>query len=118
MTDLLGAYTEKVLEANSVYDNLNERYHLFAEAEYQLINELYIYRPLTMRGQGWNVSVSRAAGYHSPSGSYGLSSNRLQGLYVIDGEGITRHERLDAVAAYKALKAAYLDAHGSINVYD
>ena len=117
-TDLLASYTEKVLEANSVYDNLNERYHLFAEAEYQLINELYIYRPLTMRGQGWNVSISRAAGYHSPSGSYGLSSNRLQGLYVIDGEGITRQERLDAVAAYNALKAAYLEAHGSINVYD
>lgn len=116
--DILAAYTEKVLEANAVYDNLNERYHLFAEAEYMLINELNIYRPLTMRGQGWNVSVSRAAGYHSPSGSYGLSSNRLQGLYVIDGEGITRAERQAAVAAYDALKAEYLAAHGAINVYD
>ena len=116
--DLLGEYTEMVLEANGVYDNLNERYHLFAEAEYHLINELHIYRPLTMRGQGWNVSVSRAAGYHSPSGSYGLSSNRLQGLYVIDGEGITRTERLAAVAKYDELKAAYLAEHGSINVYD
>ena len=118
-SNLLEDYTALVREANTVFDNLNRRYNLFAQAEYMLINELNIFRPLTMRGQGWNVSISRAAGYHSPSGSYGLSANRLQGLYVIaDGNGITRAERLAAVAKYNELKAAYLAEHGSINVYD
>ena len=118
-SNLLEDYTALVREANNVFDNLNRRYNLFAQAEYMLIEELNIFRPLTMRGQGWNVSISRAAGYHSPTGSYGLSGNRLQGLYVIAGsDGITRAERLAAVEAYNAAKAAYLAEHGSINVYD
>ncbi|MDR0934908.1 MAG: ABC transporter substrate-binding protein [Erysipelotrichaceae bacterium] len=115
--DLLAEYSEKVSEANAQYEDVNERFDLFAEAEYMLINELGIYRPLTMQGQGRQVSISRAVGYSSPSGSYGLSSNRLDGLWVLD-QALLRTERQEVIAKHDADKAAYLAEHGSINIYD
>ena len=48
-----------------------------------------------------------------------LTVTKFESGYVIaDGNGITRAERLAAVAKYNELKAAYLAEHGSINVYD
>ncbi len=115
--NLLEEYTELVDAADSEYENINDRYDLFAEAEYMLLEELAIYRPLTMYGQGRQVSVSRASGYHSPSGTYGLANNRLDGLYVLV-DTITGAERQTALAAYNELKEAYLARYGTINIYD
>lgn len=113
---LLGEYTAKVEAANAEYEDINTRFDLFAEAEYMLINELGIYKPLTMQGQGRQVSISRAVGYESPSGSYGLSSNRLEGLWVMV-DVILRSERQVAIATFEANKAAYTAQYGSINIY-
>lgn len=113
---LLTDYSEKVTEANNEYEDINTRFDLFAEAEYMLINELGIFRPLTMTGQGRQVSISRAVGYESPTGSYGLSSSRLDGLWVLFDK-LLRSERQTVVAKYDANKAAYLAEYGAINIY-
>lgn len=113
---LLGEYTDIVKLANSKYEDINERFALFAEAEYMLINEMGIYKPLTMQGQGRQVSISRAVGYESPSGSYGLSSSRLDGLWVLVDK-LLRSERQVVIAKYDASKASYLAKHGAINIY-
>ncbi len=114
--NLLEYYTTLVNAADAEYQNVNTRYDNFAEAEYYLLNELAIFKPLTMRGQGRQCSVSKAAGYETPTGAYGLSSNRLDGLYVLVNT-ITGEQRKAATAKYNELKAAYLQAHGSINIY-
>lgn len=114
--NLLEEYTDMVDAADEEYEDINDRYDGFAEAEYMLLNELAIFKPLTMRGQGRQVSVSRASGYHSPSGSYGLANSRLDGLYVL-AETINREDRTAAYTKYEESKAAYLAAHGTINIY-
>ena len=114
--NLLEEYTDMVNAADAEYEDINDRYDGFAEAEYMLLNELAIFKPLTMRGQGRQVSVSRASGYHSPSGSYGLANSRLAGLYVL-AETINREDRTAAYTKYEESKAAYLAAHGTINIY-
>lgn len=113
---LLSEYTAKVNEANAEYEDINTRFDLFAEAEYMLINELAIFRPLTMTGQGRQVSISRAVGYESPSGAYGLSSSRLDGLWVLVDK-LLRSERQVVIEKYDANKAAYTAEHGAINIY-
>lgn len=113
---LLSEYTAKVKAANEEYEDINTRFDLFAEAEYMLINEMGIYKPLTMQGQGRQVSISHAVGYESPSGSYGLSSSRLEGLWVLVDK-LLRTERQTVIAKYDASKAAYLAEHGAINIY-
>lgn len=115
--DLLDEYTALVNNANSEYENISERYNLFAEAEYMLLNELHIFRPLTMTGQGRGLSISRAAGYLSPSGSYGLAKDRLDGLLVLK-ETISGDTRKKCTTTYEAKKAAYLDEYGSMYIYD
>ena len=113
---LLGEYTDLVKAGNREYEDINERFDIFAEAEYKLINELAIFKPLTMQGQGRQVSISFAVGYESPSGSYGLSSSRLDGLWVLVDK-LLRTERQAVIAKYDASKAAYLAEHGAINIY-
>ena len=113
---LLGDYTAKVTAASAEYEDLNTRFDLFAQAEYTLINELGIYKPLTMQGQGRQVSISYAAGYETPQGAYGLSSNRLEGLWVMV-DNILRTDRMKAIKAFEDNKAAYAAAHGAINIY-
>lgn len=116
-TDLLAAYTELVDEGAKETEDINARYEKFAEAEYMLIEELQFYKPQVNNGQGWSVSVSRAAGYFSPTASFGLANDRLTGLYVLENV-LTREERQAAREAQEAAKAAYLAEHGSINIYD
>ncbi|MGM9874075.1 MAG: hypothetical protein ACI31G_04080 [Bacilli bacterium] len=120
--DLLERYTAKVAEAAAETLDTNTRFDLFAEAEYMLLNELQIYMPQVNYGQGWSVTLSRAAGYETPTASYGLSNDRLTGLYVLN-EVLTRDERntirnnqAEAKEEYLAeLRAA---GKGAMNIYD
>lgn len=119
-SDLLAEYTEIVAEAASETEDINRRYDLFAEAEYLLLEELAFYKPMVNYGQGWQVSVSLAAGYMNPSASFGLAEYRLTGMYVLTKEDMfDREDRIAARAEHDANKAAYLEAvGGSINIYD
>lgn len=115
--DLLEDYTNLVNEANKEYDNIADRYGKFAEAEYMLLNELHIFRPLTMTSQGRGLSISKAAGYMSPQGSYGLAKDRLDGLLVLK-ETISGDTRKACTATFESKKAAYLEQYGTINIYN
>ncbi len=115
-TDLLGEYTELVKAAAAITDDINTRYNKFAECEYMLMEELSIYMPQINYGQGWSLSISRAAGYHMPTSNYGLSSDRMTGLWVLE-TALTREERQAVKAAYDAAKAAYTSSHPAINIY-
>lgn len=116
--ELLTEYDALVDEAAAITDDNNERFDLFAEAEYMLLEELAIYMPQVNYGQGWTWSVSRAAGYETPGGMYGLSRDRLTGTYVLE-EVLTRQERNALRAEQAERKEAYLEeiGGGSINIY-
>ena len=115
--DLLANYTALVKEGAQQTNDFNARFDKFAEAEYMLINELNIYKPQVNNGQGWAMSVSKAAGYYTPQANYGLSSDRLTGMFVLE-EVMTRTERQAARDKQTELKEAYVKKHGSINIYN
>ena len=114
--DLLTHYTATVRKAQKENENLTTRYSLFAEAEVELINDLAIYQPQVNRGQGWSLSISKSAGYEVPTSNYGISNERLTGLWVLK-DPLTREERASIRAEYDANKAAYIGEHGSMNIY-
>lgn len=114
--DLLGAYSAKVDEGAAFTENLYDRYTAFAEAEYMLIHELHIYEPQVNYGQGWSLSVSRSAGYEMPTSNYGLSNDRLTGMWVLD-EVMTRDERKIVRDEFNAAKKAYAEIHDAYDFY-
>lgn len=115
-TDLLAEYTDLVREADSEVESISVRYQKFAQAECMLLNELAIYQPLTMTGQGRNVSISRAAAYLNPTGSYGLAKDRNDGLIVLK-EAISGNDRKRCKDLYDSKKAAYIAEHSTVNIY-
>lgn len=90
--NILGKFDQLVAEGKNIHENFAERYNLFAQAEYELLNNAYTILPLYNNGQGWNASLSKGFGYESPSASYGLSRNRLTGMWILT-EPITREIR-------------------------
>lgn len=114
--DLLKEYTDIVSEGKKETTNLFNRYTKFAEAEVKLINELAIYMPQVNRGQGWSLSISKSAGYEMPTANYGLSSDRLTGMWVLV-KPLTRAERAEIRAEFDANKEAYTSSHPSYNIY-
>ena len=115
--DLLAEYSALVDAGAKETDNLTNRYTNFAKAEYKLINELHIYEPQVNRGQGWSLSVSKAAGYEVPTSNYGLSNERLTGMWVLV-DPLTRKERNEIREAYNAAKKAYAKEHGAYDFYN
>ncbi len=115
-TNLLREYTDMVKAAAAITDDINARYNKFAECEYMLMEELSIYMPQVNNGQGWSLSISRSAGYHMPQANYGLSSDRMTGLWVLE-TALNRQERQAIKAKYDAAKAKYTAEHPTINIY-
>lgn len=111
---LLEDYDDLVDVAKAEFSSNAVRYNLFAEAEYKLINDVYLIKPHSMNSQGWAVSVSRAVGYENPTASYGLADYRLTGMWVLV-EPPTGAERVEARATQAEKKAAALAATGSYN---
>ncbi|MCD8195167.1 MAG: ABC transporter substrate-binding protein [Coprobacillus sp.] len=124
-TNLLEEYTAIVAQGAAVTDDTNQRFDIFAEAEYMLEQELAIYMPHCNYGQGWAVSVSRTIGYEMPAGAYGISDDRLTGIWVLD-ELLQSDERKQIKANFDEAKEAYIqelkDANNgkssSLNIYD
>ena len=114
--DLLAHYTEAVQAGQVENENLTERYKKFAQAEVELINDLAIYMPQTNDGQGWSLTISKAAGYECPTANYGLSNDRLTGLWVLE-EPLTREERKAIRSEQEAAKKAWNDSHPTYNIY-
>lgn len=114
--DLLAEYTQLVKEGSKETENLTNRYSKFAEAEVLLIHELAIYQPQVNYGQGWSLSISKAAGYEVPTSNYGLSNDRLTGMWVL-AEPLTRVERNEIRAQFEINKAEYTSTHPTYNIY-
>lgn len=108
---LLEDYNNIVDEASKITTSNHERYAKFAEAEYMLLNELYIMKPSYMSTQGWTASVSRACGYENPSAHYGLADHSLLGIWILD-EIPTGAERKECREKQAAKKAEALAAVG------
>ncbi len=115
--DLLKAYSELVDAGAVETENLTNRYTKFAEAEYELINNLNIYQPQVNYGQGWSLSVSKSAGYEMPQSNYGLSNERLTGMWVLK-DTLTRQERNEIREAYQEAKKEYTSKHGAYDFYN
>ena len=115
-SDLLAHYTEIVRDGAEINDNLTDRYTKFAEAEVELIEDLAIYMPQVNYGQGWSLSVSKSAGYEMPTANYGLSSDRLTGMWILK-DPLTRVERQEIRDEYEAKKAEYKESHPAIDIY-
>lgn len=105
---MFDSYNAKVAAAAAVNESLSARYEAFAEAEYQLLNELYVIKPLYMSTQGWTASVSRAAGYENPTAHYGLADHCLKGIWVLV-DVPTGAERAAARELQKQKKAQALE---------
>ena len=115
-TDLLAHYTSLVRLGQKENDNLTTRYTYFAQAEVELINDLFIYAPQTNNGQGWALSISKSAGYEMPTSNYGISNDRLTGMWVLVSP-LTRAERTAIREEFNANKEAYTSTHPAINIY-
>lgn len=115
--DLLDEYTKLVKQGQSINDNLTARYSKFAEAEVLLIEKLAIYAPQVNNGQGWSFSISKSAGYEMPQANYGLSNDRLTGMFMLK-EPLTRAERTAVRAEFDAAKAEYTSTHPTYNIYE
>ncbi len=81
--NMLDEYDRLVAEGAQTNNNPTLRFELFAQAEVELLFEVHIMSPDYMSGQGWSVTVSRLAGYETPSAAYGLSSYKLKGVYAL-----------------------------------
>lgn len=109
-------YDSLVASGRVIYDNDDNRYTYFGKAEVELIFNCHIMQPLYMQGQGWSVSVSKAAGYEKPTAAYGLSSYKLKGVYILT-EPMLATDRFAAKALYNADKAEAL-ADDSYDIYN
>ena len=114
--NLLEEYTSIVDQGMHEYENLTARFGYFAEAEVKLIEELGIYKPQVNYGQGWSLSISNSAGYEMPTANYGLSNDRMTGMWVLK-DVLTRDERAAIRAEQEAAKAAWLETHDAYNIY-
>ena len=114
--DLLGEYTDLVNAGKGETMNLTNRYTDFAEAEVKLIEELAIYKPQVNYGQGWALSISNSAGYEMPTSNYGLSNDRMTGMYVLK-DVLTAKERKDIRAEQEKAKEAWTNSHDAYNIY-
>jgi ABC-type oligopeptide transport system substrate-binding subunit len=115
--DMFGEYNDLVAEASLETDSYANRYALFAQAEYMLLNQLYVMQPSYMSSIGWRVSISRNMGYDTPESSYGLASNKYTGIYVLK-DVMTRAQRNECFAKFSALKTSAIDAYGRERIYD
>ena len=115
-SNLLEEYTEIVNEGKKQNDNLTSRFGYFAQAEVKLIEELQIYKPQVNYGQGWSLSISNSAGYEMPTANYGLSNDRMTGMWVLK-QPLTREERKQIREEQEAAKKAWCDSHDSYNIY-
>lgn len=113
---ILGKYDDLVRLGADEHEDFGERYRLFAEAEYELLNEVNIMVPLYNNGQGWNASLSKAFGYSNPTSSYGLSSNRLINMWILVNP-VKRDKRYEVYDKYLKDKDAAL-LEGLNIIYD
>lgn len=116
VVDLLAEYEELVNNGKRETENLTARFTYFAEAEVKLINELGIYLPQVNYGQGWSLSVSNSAGYEMPTANYGLSNDRLTGMWILK-KTLTREERKAIREKQEQAKADWLATHDAYNIY-
>ena len=114
--DILAEYGSLVDAGAAETENLTNRYTYFAKAEYKLINELHFYEPQVNYGQGWSLSVSKTAGYEVPTSNYGLSDNRLTGMWVLETP-LTSKERAAIRQEYNEAKKTYAEEHGAYDFY-
>ena len=114
--NLLEEYEDLVNEGKKQNDDLTSRFSYFAEAEVKLIEELAIYKPQVNYGQGWSLSISHSAGYEMPTANYGLSNDRMTGMWVLE-EPLTREERASIRAEQEAAKAEWNRTHDAYNIY-
>jgi len=101
---MLETYDALVIEGKDITDDIAQRYSKFAEAEVELIYEQHLIRPLYNRGQGWRVTVTRTIAYEKPTATYGLSENKLKGMWVLE-ETVGAAKRLECKAIYDEKKA-------------
>ena len=114
--NLLEQYTSLVRQGQQEYENLTDRYTYFAKAEVHLIEDLAIYLPGTNGDQGWALSISKAAGYETPKSNYGLSNDRLTGMWVLK-KPLKGTERAKLRQEQKEAEDKWLAEHDTYNIY-
>ena len=114
--NLLDEYTSLVNQGKGQTLNLTNRYTFFAEAEVKLLEELAFYKPQVNYGQGWALSISNSAGYEMPTSTYGLSNDRMTGMYVLKNV-LTAEERKAIRAEQEHKKEEWASTHDAYNIY-
>lgn len=114
---MLDRYDDLVARGAGVRNNLEQRFRLFAQAEYELLFNVHIMQPNYMSGQGWTVTVSRLAGYETPTAAYGLSSYKLKGVYALT-TAMGGADRKAAKEKFNANKAKALAETSDEDIYE
>ncbi|MCH5172094.1 MAG: hypothetical protein J1F31_04655 [Erysipelotrichales bacterium] len=115
--NMLDVYDDLVARGAATRNNTTQRFELFAEAEVELLFNVHLMSPDYMSGQGWSVSVSRLAGYETPSAAYGLSSYKLKGVYALT-TAMGGADRKAAKAKFEANKKAALAGTSDEDIYE
>ncbi|MCH5180119.1 MAG: hypothetical protein J1F32_02755 [Erysipelotrichales bacterium] len=115
--NMLDIYDDLVARGAATTNNTIQRYELFAQAEVELLFEVHIMSPDYMSGQGWSVTVSRLAGYETPSAAYGLSSYKLKGVYALT-KAMGGADRKAAKAKFDANKKNALATSSDEDIFD
>ncbi len=113
----MAKYTQLYIDANTNITDKTTRFDLYAEAEYNLVNEVAIMKPIYNDGNGWSISLNQTVSYEMPQAAYGATDDRLVGLWVLDEipTNEQRHEWLEQYYAERdAAKAAFPDGY---NIY-
>ena len=104
---VLGEYDALYRAAIAITDASEKqaRYEAMAEAEYNLIFESAIIIPWLAQN-GYSASVANTVPYQAGRASYGLTSDKLKNVVVVDQtvNPITKDVRAAVVAAYEAAK--------------
>lgn len=115
--NMLSTYDNYVDSGAAQTTDSVQRFSLFAKAEYELLWNVHLMSPAYMQGQGWSVTVSKLAGYETPSAAYGLSSYKLKGIYslttVMGGA-----ERKAAKTLFETNKKAALADDSDYTIFD
>ena len=69
---------------SAVFSGVADLRKAFAEAEIYMLEELALMKPLYQTGQGYSCSISNFIPYRSPRAGYGLSSDKLKGMEILN----------------------------------
>ena len=111
---LFASFNNKIERASCINDDSSARLSLFAEAEIELIEDMYVTIPFVNYGNQWVLSMSR--GVFLNEMKYNRAYSRFTNCWVLK-EPLSREEKNQLRLEYNIKRENYYKNHGTINIY-